>query len=677
MWYDNSYRRHLCDMHIHDWDEAFLSRFSPEAYFENLKRAKVQSAMIYFQSHVGLCYYPTKSGKMHNAFRGKEDAMRRLVNMCRENGIHVTGYYSLIYNNWAHDTHPEWRLVNQDGRSAKEASEKISAEFAQDSVCRYGLCCPNNVDYRAFVEKQIQEMAEYFTFDGMFFDMLFWLHPCYCPSCQKRWEEEVGGRLPTVEDWQDPMWLLHMQKRREWMGEFAQFATDTLKKYAPHSTVEHNVSSAGLPLAHKGNAEEVLKASEFAGGDLYGGIYNQSFICKLYKNFTTNPPFEYMASRCTPTLAHHTTSKSEDTLKSEVFLTAAHHGATLVIDAINPVGTLDQRVYDMFGRIFAQQEPYETYFKGDMVEDVGVYYSLRSKFNAHGEAYTNHDSCVHTVKNLVQNHISCGVTGTLHSLNDYQILIAPMLTEIDALDFGRIIQYVKDGGQLYLSGSDCTDLLKEFFGLQVVDRTVHKIVYVAPKSKANDAFAPFNAEYPLHIDGTAPIIDGAMDEAVLATITLPYTLQGSTDFASIHSDPPGVPTDIPAVMFTTYGKGKVLWSSVALEGIDNYNHERVLINLLEKYFTLHRSFISDAPVDVEVTLFQKQKEKYVHLVLLNEQEKARKIAPICVSVASEKKPTRILQLPNRIVVPFSYDGGYVAFREENMEMFRMYKIEME
>ena len=35
-WYTNRFRRHLCDMHIDDWDDAFLSRFSPEEYLENL-----------------------------------------------------------------------------------------------------------------------------------------------------------------------------------------------------------------------------------------------------------------------------------------------------------------------------------------------------------------------------------------------------------------------------------------------------------------------------------------------------------------------------------------------------------------------------------------------------------------------------------------------------------------
>lgn len=674
MWYTNSYRRHLCDMHIDDWDESFLSEFSPEVYFDNFKKANVQNAMLYSQSHVGLSYYPTRTGKMHNAFHGKEDSMHRLVQLCRNNGISVTMYYSLIYNNWAHDHHPEWRMVMPNGKSAREASWEMNSEFGQKAVFRYGLCCPNNKEYREFVVKQVREVAEFFTFDGMFFDMLFWAHPCYCPACRERWRAEVGGELPEVENWSDPQWLLHMRKRREWMGEFARFAADTLHRFAPHASVEHNVAYAALPNGDKGNAEEVLRTADFAGGDLYGGIYNQSFVCKFYQHATKNQPFEYMASRCTPTLAKHTTSKSEDSLQSEVFLTAAHHGATLLIDAIDPVGTMDTRVYDMFGRVFAKLEPYERYFDGKMKEDVGLYYSLQSRAEAPAKEYRNHAACLRTVKTLVQEHIPCGVTGTLHTLEDYPVLLAPLLTQEDKNDFDRLIAYVENGGQLYLSGGDCKDLLKVFFHAEVVGRTAHRVVYVAPNENAKGAFDYFNSKYPLHIDGTAPILKGINPSEVIATITLPYTRQGITDFASIHSDPPGIATEDPAIAITTYGKGKVIWSGLPLEAVDNYNHSRVLLNLLHTFFSVPGSLRSDAPKDVELTLFDNERGLALNAVLLNEDEYARHVEPFTVHVLCKDKPKQILRMPEEIPVKFTYEKQYVTFTVEDLGLFSMFEI---
>ncbi|HTZ52537.1 MAG TPA: hypothetical protein VMF68_12800, partial [Spirochaetia bacterium] len=101
-WYEKSFRRNLVDMHIEDWDDSFLSKFDPQEYFRNLQTARVASPMIYIQSHVGLCYWPTRTGRMHKAFQGREDGMKRLFDLCHGAGMDVIAYYSLIYNNWAY-----------------------------------------------------------------------------------------------------------------------------------------------------------------------------------------------------------------------------------------------------------------------------------------------------------------------------------------------------------------------------------------------------------------------------------------------------------------------------------------------------------------------------------------------------------------------------------------------
>ena len=98
--YRDKLRRTLMDMHIENWNPEFMSQFDPEAYFESLKIAKINAPMIYIQSHVGLCYWPTKSGEMHSGLIGKEDAMKRLFDLCHDDGMAVVAYYSIIYNNW-------------------------------------------------------------------------------------------------------------------------------------------------------------------------------------------------------------------------------------------------------------------------------------------------------------------------------------------------------------------------------------------------------------------------------------------------------------------------------------------------------------------------------------------------------------------------------------------------
>lgn len=678
MWYKNNFRRHLCDMHIDEWDESFLSEFSPEEYVANLKKAKIQNAMLYFQSHVGLCYYPTKSGKIHNGFAGKEDAMRQLAELCHKENISVTGYYSLIYNTWAHDKYPEWRLVDEYGKSSREAKGTVAdMEFADNSkAARYGLCCPNNPEYRGFVATQIKEMSEYFTVDGMFYDMLFWPHMCYCNACKKRWAEEVGGEIPTVEDWKDENWLLHMRKRREWMGEFAGWVTELTKELFPGVSVEHNVAYSALPNSMTANCEEVIAACDYAGGDLYRGIYSHSFACKFYRSITKNQPFEYMFSRCAPNLAAHTQIKSRDVMHSSLFLTAANHGATLVIDAIDPIGTMDSRVYTQIGEIFDELIPYEPYLIGEPIEDIGVYYSLKSKFNAHGESYTNYLGVTTAVETMIAENIMCGITGGFHDIGKHKILVVPVLTNEDAYDNQRIIEYVKNGGSLYFSGGDNPGLIKEFFGAEVAGRTKEKVVYIAPKDSVQPCFDYFDQEHPLNFDASAPIVEGIKDENVIATFTLPYTHQNTVKFASIHSNPPGIKTNIPAMAVTSYGKGRVLWSAVSIEGVELYDHKRIFINLLKDILGLTSTVSSDAPKDVEITAFKTDDSVLVNTVLLNTDYKARKVEDFAISVRCEKIPQTVYLLPEERELPCTIEGNTITFESKNMKIFNMYKIQL-
>jgi hypothetical protein len=87
-------------MHIPDWDPDFLAEYSPAGYAELLSKAGVQSAVIYANSHVGLNYYPTTTGKAHKNTL-KNDVFKETIERCSGRGINVVAYYSVIFNNWA------------------------------------------------------------------------------------------------------------------------------------------------------------------------------------------------------------------------------------------------------------------------------------------------------------------------------------------------------------------------------------------------------------------------------------------------------------------------------------------------------------------------------------------------------------------------------------------------
>ena len=90
--------------------------------------------------------------------------------------------------------------------------------FGQGS--RHGFVCPNS-PYHEYVRAWTRELAERYDCEGVRFDMTFWTCVCYCPHCQKRWREEVGGELPRTVNWTDERWVQFQRKREELFGEFA------------------------------------------------------------------------------------------------------------------------------------------------------------------------------------------------------------------------------------------------------------------------------------------------------------------------------------------------------------------------------------------------------------------------------------------------------------------------
>ncbi len=663
-WYENAYRRHLMDMHIEDWSDEFFSKLDVDKYYDNLVKAKIQSPMIYFQSHVGLCYYDTKTAKKHRGLE-KDNKIKRLIKKCVDGGMKVVGYYSLIHNTWAELNHPDWAMRFDNGLSHIEAG------------ARYGLCCLNNKDYLAFTEAQIKEFSEQFEgISGVFYDMPFWPIVCRCDSCKKRWAEEVGGEMPS-EDVNDERWLLYVRKSQVWMGEYTKWIKDITLKYMPNVTVEFNYAGAvAFTWPSCGSTELINDNCEFAGGDLYGDLYNHSFTAKYYSDITKHKPFEYMVCRCDNVLQEHTITKTHNQLQTEMCLTAAHHGANFVIDAIDPRGTMDDRVYDTLGSIFDYLMPYEKYYKGDILADVGVFFDTKTIFNTNrGYEGCNRFSAINSTRIMIENHVPVTIiaNSTLDKAYNYKVIVAGELENFYPEYEEIFINYVKNGGTLYLSGRSNFRLMKEFFGAEFKGYTVENRTFIRP-ANGNNLLGEFTEGYPMPLKYPLPIYEVKEQNSVIGKITLPYTNPNDNlHFASIHSNPPGIDTEHPGLMQVSYGKGKVVWSAAAIEQETRTGFKKVFMNIIRELVGNDNfSLTAKLPSSVEVVTFKDEESLYISLIdLINYED--RIVKDYSLEVKVDACPKKVLLLPAETEIDFKYEDGRVVF-DGKTENFSMIKI---
>ena len=653
-WYTNALRRHLLDMHIEDWDDRFLSEFDPEDYIDNLKRAKIDAAMIYLQSHVGYCNFPSETAHTHKAFQNN-DKMLRLLKGCKENGIAVIGYYSLIHNNWAEINHPEWKMVEENGKSPRENGG------------RYGFACPNNEEYRSFVATQIAEMTSFFPLDGVFFDMPFWPTRCHCKACEERYEKEMGMPIPSGE-LDEATRNAYAKKLQEWMAEFCRFVAEKTHELLPNATIEFNNAGVVAFDWTSGETEEISDLADYAGGDLYGDLFAHSFSAKYFYAVSQNQPFEYMNSRCIK-LYEHTGTKTEDELRTEIALTRAHHGASFIIDAIDPVGTMDKRVYDLLGKLFEEEMPLEPYNDGELVSDVAVFFDSKTMFD---DVLSNKKAALSAVKRLIQHHIPVSVIANNHlgDLHNHQCVIAPCVSPFDNPTIDEFVKYVKEGGTLYIDGP-CDERLLSLVGRK--DGTIgSKLTYLAPKKEYESLLNGFSEKYPLPFAYPLPIVKPMEEAKVMASITLPYTDPlDNFHFAAIHSNPPGVPTDYPALIRRKVGKGEVLWCAGALENDDRGVVNQAFINLVNSLCGEDFTLKAKCSSNVETILFKDGATYYLNAVSLSEDPDC--VYPLELSVQLDGKCVDITELHTGNKVPFAQDGRRLSFKD-SLTVFKAYKI---
>lgn len=684
-WYKTSFRRHLLDMHIPDWNPKFLSKLDAERYIELLVQARVDTAMVYTSSCLGLCYWPTPIGHMHAGLQGR-DFIGRMVELCKENGLNVILYHN-YWSKWAYDTYPEWRFISAKGQG--------TAEYLWQPG-RYGVCCLNS-PYRDFLIRQVEDLAVNYDAEGVWIDMIHWPYSvCYCPHCRKRYRDETGSELPNSVDWGDPDWIRLQRTRERWLAEFAADITAAVKRIRPAMSVGHQCAS--WPVGwQNGLTADFFRQTDYTSGDFYGDALFQSFTCKALYHLSENKPFEFMTSR-SPDLHHHTTMKSPELLRAHAYSALANHSAFLIIDAIDPEGTMDPTVYEVIGGVYQELESYQNYFRPDAesCQDVAIYINFESEIDFADNGKPVMETAVEKrfVKNamkaakvLIEQNIPYGVLTkkNLGELSRFQVLVLPNLAMMDEEEAEAIRQFVQLGGSVYASKStSLTDkkgtrhsnfMLADVFGVNLLGETEETVTYMSPADVKDDRFLRYSGQTPLMILGTQLKVEPHPDSRVSASLTLPYTRPDDpTTCASAISNPPGTATSFPSLIEHRYGAGRSLYAAGNLESMEESEHKEIFAGLIRSLATNPLAFESTAPKSVELTLFHDQDERRYLLHLLNFQKELPNIHVHDISVRvrlNGKTPESVSLAPREEQLVFTTDGDYVSFILPKLETYAL------
>jgi len=570
-------------------------------------------------------------------------------------------YYSIVFDNWAVETHPEWAQRPASG-----------SDFRQ--VARYGVCCQNHPEYRSYEMAQLEDLFSSYHFDALFLDMIFWPVICGCDHCRRRYRAETGREIPTVVDWTTPEWCEFQTARERWTREFTGELMAKARSLAPDIALTHNLAPA---LANWVLAQPLAASvhDTFVAGDLYGDRIEQLVVSKMLLHLSETRPAEFMTS-LSADLSDHVTLKSEEQMRAQAAAASAMSSAFLFIDAIDPIGTVNPEAYERVGRVFASIERWEPYLGGEPIEDVGVYFSAHSQmdFAENGKAvanvftasrnYPHLDSVRGASRALQRVHIPFGVITRkqLGQLERYRAVILPNVLRIDRDEAEALRNYVRAGGRLYASryaslvetrGVRHDDfMLSDVFGASYQGEEPGAFVYLKPASATvaqwivPQKFVGWRiTSHPL---SGPPMLCGiprlrARPAAkILASLTVPYgyPARGSVSdhrWASIHSSPPWEDLDFPMVVLNEYGAGRAVYSAAAIETVDADAHANLFVGLVRMLLDDEYAYTAETHPALWMSVFDQREQNRLMASFLNYQAE---LPSVPVSVRFSLRPPR-------------------------------------
>lgn len=699
-WNQQSLRRILIDTQIPDWDPDFLARYDVEEAFKACISAGADAVMVYFQSHTGLCNWPTRSGKQHAVFKGR-DLVAETLDCARQFELPVCAYYSVNFNNQAWIEHPEWRL--QPAGAGMIGGGLLVRE-------RYGICCLNHPDYREFVEVQVSEILTDYEVEALFYDMVWWMGLCLCDHCRDRLRSEESIEMPEQIDWLNPDWCRFQAARERWLTEFALELRDLARRLKPGISIYHNFA-LGMMNWTRGLSFESAAAHDFLGGDFYGGRDEQLVISKLMLNLSESRPVEFMTT-VTENLAEHESLKTPDLLAQQSLAASACASAVLMIAGIDPDGELNPAAFDHIRQAFSARLPWDGELGGNPVEQIAVYFSDDSKmsFAENGLPvaasldrppidYPHFSSVRGACKKLQRAHLPFGVITRkqLDELHRYPVIVLPDVLRMSEQEAVAFRAYVHGGGGLYASrytsltennGTRHDDfMLSDLFGCQFESIEQGRMVYLNPTEQACSAAIapqrylcqPISTNDDMGIMRLYPVTPDSPVE-VLATLNVPYghPAHGSVeaeDWSSIHSSPPCSDTGVPALVRNRVGEGRVIYSAADLESGEGVAHERLFVSLIRELLPCPPAFESNAHPSVWMTVFD-QPDRARQVVSLLNYTQELPVVPGHANIRLNPPPgyrfTGLLGLPEKDPLPAQIDlDGSLTAEIEPLGMFAM------
>src|SRR4051812_9225735 len=155
-----------------------------------MKAAHVDSVTVFAKCHHGHLYYETKHASRHPGLKKGLDLLGEQVDALHRENIRAPIYISVLCDEYAADTHPDWVAVNPDGT-------RVGRGPLEGRTSAWQILDMSSA-YQEYLAEQTREILQRFKpVDGVFFDMC-WDQPSVSVDAKRQFA--AWNLNPDVEE---------------------------------------------------------------------------------------------------------------------------------------------------------------------------------------------------------------------------------------------------------------------------------------------------------------------------------------------------------------------------------------------------------------------------------------------------------------------------------------------
>ena len=582
-----------------------------DAYVQSIVDASANVVLI----NVGgiVANYPTNLPFQYRNPFMKSDLVGELVKKLHNRGIKVIGRFDFSkINETLAAKRPEWLYVGTDGKHVNYNGQVHT--------------CINGGYQQEYSKKILQEALTTYPLDGVFFNMIGYTTSdysgvyhgiCQCENCKKRFYDSTGHNLPVKANLSDPAFREYNAFKKSTAEKLFKEIGQHIKLLNPRLMI-NTYAEAGVDMIASESSASISDEYEWN----YSAADNVKRVLGSYKDRSPGNLLIYFQDIG---FRHIGTSPN---LAKVWMLENMLHGAPLGFVVIGTLVNYEDQIFiptlnDLYGfhkaneKLFTNLQP---------LSNVALIRGSGDEYRGMIKLLTEE----HIVYDVIEPSVA-GTQRTPRTLEEYDLVILPNLEDMDDRLVNVIDDYVKEGGNILVTGAASTRdgsgkpmnaIRLRALGVtpsyESLNRAKSTYLKVSDDDKAHLGREEFKDFSIMMMYSDFLKVKIRSDSASGMLRLLPQTMFGPPEKSYFTPDEI---TDVPGAVVNHYGKGRsvfIPWQLGSLYHLKgNYMHRALFTGAVKNILKVDRTVITNASTLIEISHMANRNDAFEWIGMIN------------------------------------------------------------